>query len=87
MYEQLGEIVEQHPIPSSRYARATVARKISNERYESIQPMVEGFFQHFPGVYCQGCGNDFALYSYSASQPHGVDENNKPFYKTCGLCP
>jgi len=44
------------------------------------------FFQHFPGVYCKQCGKVFALYSYSICQPHGLDENHKPYYNSCFLC-
>lgn len=45
------------------------------------------FFQHFPGVYCAGCGGTFALYSYSAGGPIEKDENGKPFYHSCFRCP
>jgi hypothetical protein len=45
-----------------------------------------GFFQLFPGVYCRTCGKTFALYSYSAHQPDGVDESGRAFYKTCLMC-
>jgi hypothetical protein len=53
-----------------------------------IKPIPEegGFYMNFPGVYCQSCGQVFALYSYSAYRPDGIDENKKPFYKKCGLC-
>jgi hypothetical protein len=56
------------------------------ERYDEIRPIENGFFQNFPGVYCKKCGKTFALYSYSAMQPHGVDENSKPFYNSCFKC-
>ncbi len=55
--------------------------------YNKIPPIKnEGFYQNFPGVYCKTCGQTFALYSYSAYQPDGIDENNKPFYVKCALC-
>ena len=41
---------------------------------------------HVPGCYCAGCGESFALYSYSAIQPTEVDENGKPYYKDCFKC-
>lgn len=56
------------------------------ERYNEIRPMGNGFFQNFSGVYCKNCGETFALYSYSAMQPQGVDENSKPFYNNCFKC-
>lgn len=61
--------------------------KPSIEIYNAIKPLPPKgeFFQHFPGVYCQNCGEDFALYSYSIFQPLEIDENNKPFYKCCGF--
>ena len=67
---------------------STGGSAISPERYALIKPLPKegGFFQNFPGVYCQKCGKDFALYSYSAYQPDGVDENGKPFYRECCLC-
>jgi len=56
------------------------------EIYDRIPPVPEsGFFQHFPGIYCQNCGRDFALYSYSALSPDGLDEEGKPFYNLCGI--
>ncbi len=64
----------------------TTPPKVDPERYAAIQPRpASGFFQNFPGVYCKNCGNIFALYSYSATQPHGDDENGKPFYTRCGM--
>jgi hypothetical protein len=42
-------------------------------------------FTHIPGVYCQECGNVFALYSTSVSLGE-IDENGKPYYKTCCRC-
>jgi hypothetical protein len=56
------------------------------ERYDEIKSIENGFFQNFPGVYCKKCGETFALYSYSAMQPNGVDENLKPFYNSCFKC-
>ena len=63
-------------------------RVISQEAYDSVKPLPEKgeFFQNFAGVYCKNCGETFALYSYSVFKPHGVDENNKPFYKNCVMC-
>jgi hypothetical protein len=54
--------------------------------YDKIAPIEDGFFQHFPGVYCNNCGETSALYSYSMFQPVGVDENNKPYYDSCFKC-
>lgn len=58
------------------------------DRYNQIKPLPPegGFFQHFPGVYCKKCERIFALYSYSAFQPDGVDENGKPYYDSCSVC-
>lgn len=56
--------------------------------YETILPnpdYAKGFM-NFPGIYCEGCGETFALYSYSAHQPNGLDENGKPFYHSCFMC-
>jgi hypothetical protein len=55
--------------------------------YASIPALpLRGFFQHFPGVYCAGCGETFALYSYSTGGPLHIDENGKPFYHSCFHC-
>ena len=56
------------------------------EDYDKILPPENGFFVHIPGVYCKSCGETFALYSFSAHQPDGVDENNKPYYNHCFCC-
>jgi len=40
---------------------------------------------NIPGVYCKNCYSTFAIYPWSALQPHGTDENGKPFYNTCGV--
>lgn len=68
--------------------RITDMMKITPERYGLIPKLPEKgkFFQHFPGVYCQNCGKDFALYHYSLHQPDGLDENGIPFYTKCVLC-
>ena len=62
----------------------------TQEKYEAIprlsrEDYVEDFMR-FPGIYCAGCGETFALYSFSAIGPDGVDENGKPFMTGCGLC-
>jgi len=63
-----------------------------NYSYDMIPAWPDGypagtrFFQHCPGVYCKHCGNVYALYSYSLCQPHGLDENHKPYYNYCFLC-
>lgn len=49
-----------------------------------LPPKGESFI-HMPGVYCQNCGTTLALYSWSMAKPDGVDENQKPYYKCCGL--
>lgn len=54
--------------------------------YNKIPALKEGFFQHIPGVYCNNCGEVFALYSYSAHPPSGTDENGKPYYNNCFKC-
>jgi hypothetical protein len=56
--------------------------------YDSIKPLPPpgSWFMHFPGVYCQGCGETFALYSFSAIGHDGVDENGKPFLAACCHC-
>jgi hypothetical protein len=61
---------------------------ISPERYALIKPLpkIGEFFMRFPGIYCKKCGKDFVLYSYGICQPHGIDENEKPFYNKCSLC-
>lgn len=58
-----------------------------SEIYDKIPQVKQNgeFFQAMPGIYCENCGHDFALYSYSFYQPDGLDENNKPFYKKCGI--
>lgn len=58
---------------------------ISKEVYDKIPSNPSGFFMNFPGVYCI-CGEVFALYSYSAIPPHGLDMNGKPFYNKCFMC-
>jgi hypothetical protein len=62
---------------------------ISDEDYASILPLPEEgeHFMHLPGVYCKNCGEIFALYSYSAHKPDGIDHNRKPFYNKCYFCP
>jgi len=61
---------------------------IDEKTYHSIKPMPKDGspFQNFPGVYCRRCGETFALYSYSAYQPDGVDGNDKPYYDSCFKC-
>lgn len=64
---------------------------VDPDKYLAIPPLSaaekEGcFFQHFPGVYCVNCGDTFALYSYSAPVPDGVDGAGKPFYRKCLTC-
>lgn len=54
--------------------------------YDKMLPRENGFFQHFPGCYCNNCGETFALYSYSAMQPKNVDENKIPYYNSCFKC-
>ena len=58
------------------------------EKYDSIPslPPKGVFFQHFPGVYCKGCGETFALYSYSFFGSQGEDENGKPYMTSCFKC-
>lgn len=53
--------------------------KPPQEKYDLIpsNPDFDKGFMNFPGVYCQGCGADFALYSYSAYQPDALDENKE----------
>src|SRR5271157_3481788 len=62
--------------------------KPSAEVYETIKPLPPPgtLFTHFPGVYCLKCGEVFALYSYSAIAPSGVDENGKPYMRGCPKC-
>jgi hypothetical protein len=60
--------------------------KPSPEIYEKIPSFPKGNFMHLPGVYCQGCGEDYALYFYSAFGHYSLDENGKPFYKACPKC-
>jgi hypothetical protein len=56
-------------------------------KIENIPPLPkEGFFQHLPGSYCKNCGEVFALYSYSAIKPDGVDDKGKPYYNDCFKC-
>lgn len=56
-------------------------------KYSRIKELPEsGFFQHFPGIYCKRCKEIYALYSYSAHQPDGTDDQGKPFYDGCGMC-
>ncbi len=74
------------------YTEATKENEIRNKvkNYNLIPSMTyekyNGFFQHLPGIYCWNCGETFALYSYSAMQPHGFDPNGKPFYYSCFKC-
>lgn len=65
----------------------TIPLLVDPDRYAAILPIEDGFFQHFPGIYCRNCGRDFALYSYSAYQPDGIDDNQKPYYNRCSHCP
>ena len=41
---------------------------------------------NIPGVYCKNCGEVFALYAFSLDQPEGIDENGRPYYKSCFKC-
>ena len=52
---------------------------------DDIKPLPAngGFFLNFPGVYCKTCGGVYALYSYSAHQPDGIDDHGKPYYTRC----
>lgn len=61
---------------------------VDPDKYATIKPVPEegGFYQNLPGVYCQKCGETFALYSYSLHQPDGVDAKGKPFYRECSFC-
>lgn len=61
---------------------------MDQEKYNSIKeiPVEGGWFMNFPGVYCKNCGEIFALYSFSGNQPHGIDENKKPYYNSCPMC-
>ncbi len=65
--------------------------KPSKEIYDKILPLCpkdyEEGFMRIPGVYCAGCGETFALYSYSVIPPCGFDENQKPYYTGCFRCP
>ncbi len=63
--------------------------KPPQDEYDKIPPLPRdgSDFIHIPGVYCQGCGRSFALYSYSAIGPNGIDENGKPFMNVCPFCP
>lgn len=62
--------------------------KPPKEIYDKIPELPEsGFYMHFGGVYCRNCGETFALYSYSAIRPSGIDENRKPYYSQCFKCP
>jgi hypothetical protein len=62
--------------------------KPPQEIYETIPPNPDYTkeFMNLPGVYCQGCGSTFALYSFSFIPPNGLDENGKPFYHSCFKC-
>ena len=44
------------------------------------------WFMDFPGVYCKGCGETFALYSFSMIGKQGLDENNKAYMNSCFKC-
>jgi len=62
------------------------------EKYDEIPgfPTIDrlslSFFICVPGAYCKQCGEVFALYSYSAIWPNGLDENDKPYYDSCFKC-
>ena len=56
------------------------------EKYDKLPTKEQMGAINIPGVYCQGCGETFALYRYSFQQPDGFDENGKAYYRTCFLC-
>jgi len=60
--------------------------KPSQEKYDSLPARDKMGPVNIPGVYCQGCGETFALYRYSVLQPDGFDENGKAYYRACFNC-
>ncbi len=61
--------------------------KPAPEVYNQILPLPPNgeHFIHFPGCYCRGCGEVFALYSFSMIVC-GVDEEGKPYINKCYNC-
>lgn len=60
--------------------------KPPDEKYALIPTRKTMGAINIPGIYCKGCGDTFALYSYSVFQADGYDENDKPFYEKCLTC-
>ena len=60
--------------------------KPSQEKYDQIQPLKDQGHINIPGIYCAGCGETYARYSYSFHQADAVDENGKPYYNKCFKC-
>lgn len=61
--------------------------KPPQEIYDTIpsNPDFNKGFMNFPGVYCQGCGETFAMYSFGFGS-RILDENGKPYFTTCFKC-